>query len=179
MNVERRAVVLGQADKVEDLGVLSEVVNAVADSSSVEAGKRDVLGGVSGNTNAGTGDGRCDLVERSANVGPVGQVLQAQVDDGVRDDGNERGRQAVACDARIGAVLNNAVGNEEVVENALAYGADSFWAGKLEKASEGHSLELMTLVSKDVGDAAKCELHRVSESDQWQLVNSATARFSN
>ena len=179
MNVERRAVVLGQADKIEYLSVLSEVVNAVADSGSVEAGERDVLGGVSGNTNAGTGDGRCDLVERSANVGPVGQVLQAQVDDGVRDDGNERGRQAVACDARISAVLDDTVGNKEVVEDTLAYGADSFCAGKLEKASEGHSLELMTLIGKDIGDAAKCKLHKVSESDQWQFVNSVAARFSN
>ncbi len=150
---------MGQADKVEDLGVLSEVVNAVADSGRVEAGERDVLGGVSGNANAGTGDSRCDLVECSADVGPVGQVLQAQVDDGVRDDGNERRGEAVACDARVSAVLDDAISNKEVVEDTLAYGADSFCAGELEKASEGHSLELMTLIGKDVGDAAKCELH--------------------
>ena len=155
MDVERRAVVLRQADKVEDLGVLSEVVNAVADSGRVEAGERDVLGGVGGNANAGTNDSRCDLVERSTNVRPVGQVLQAQVDDGVRDDGNERRGEAVACDARISAVLDDAVGDEEVVEDAFAYGVDSFCAGKLEKASEGNSLELMTLVSKDVGDATE------------------------
>jgi len=179
MDVERRTVVLGQADKVEDVGVLSEIVNAVADGGRIETGERDVLGGVSGNANAGTNDSGCDLVERSANVGPVGQVLQAQVDDRVRDDRNERRGEAVACDARVSAVLDDAIGNKEVVEDTLAYGVDGFCAGKLEKASEGHSLELMTLVSKDVGDAAKCELHKVSESDQWQLVNSATARFSN
>lgn len=155
MDVERRAVVLRQADKVKDFGVLSEVVNAIADGGRVETGERDVLGGVSGNTNAGTGDGRCDLIERSANVGPVGQVLQAQVDDGVRDDGNERGGETVACNARIGAVLDDAIGNKEVVEDTLAYGADSFCAGKLEKASEGHSLELMTLIGKNVGDATE------------------------
>ena len=146
---------MGQADKVEDVGVLNEIVNAVADGGRIETGERDVLGGVSGNANAGTNDSGCDLVERSANVRPVGQVLQAQVDDGVRDDGNERGRQAVACNARVGAVLDDAVGNEEVVEDALAYGADGFCAGKLEKASQGHSLELMTLIGKNVGDATE------------------------
>ena len=75
------------------------------------------------------------MVNSSANVRPVGQVLQAQVDDGVRDDRNERRGEAVACDARISAVLDDAIGNKEVVEDTLAYGADSFCAGKLEKAS--------------------------------------------
>ena len=134
---------------------------------------------MSRNADAGTNDGSGDLVESSADVGPVGQVLQPQVDDGVRDDGDERRGEAIACDARIGAVLDGAIGNKEVVENALADSLNCLGARQLEKASEGHSLELMTLVSKDVGDAAKCELHKAMEANADGLVNSEAALFSN
>jgi len=171
VNVERRAVVLRQADKVENLCVLGEVIDAVADSGRVDASESDVLGGVSRDANVGARNGCGDLVESSANVGPVGQVLQTQVDHRVRDDGNKRRGQTVARDARVGAVLNDAVGNEEVVEDALAESLNCLGAGQFEKASKGHSLELMTLIGKDVGDAAKCELHNVMETGAGQLVN--------
>ena len=179
MDVERRAVILRQADKIENLCVLGQIIDAVADSGRVEAGEGDVLGGMSRNTDAGTNDGSGDLVERSADVGPVGQVLQPQVDDGVRDDGDERRGEAIACDARVGAVLDGAIGNKEVVEDALADGLDCLGARQLEKARQGHSLELMTLVSKNVGDAAKCELHKAMEANADGLVNSEAALFSN
>jgi hypothetical protein len=115
VNVERRAIVLGQADKVKKVSVLSQIVNAIANSGGVKASKRNVFRGVGRDANASTFNGNSDLVESTANVGPVGQVLQPQVDDGVRDDRYERRRESVASNTAIRAVLNNGVGNNKIV----------------------------------------------------------------
>ncbi len=70
---------------------------------------------MSRNANAGKLDGARDGVKSSANVGPIGQILQAQVDYGVRDDRYERRGESVASNTAIRAVLNNGVGNNKIV----------------------------------------------------------------
>ena len=90
MNVERRTVVVGQVEQVEKIGVGSKVGDAVADCLGVCAGESDILRRVSGDAHAGTLDSGRDGVESSANVRPVGQLLQGQVDVRMVDDRSER-----------------------------------------------------------------------------------------
>ncbi len=71
------------------------------------------------------------------------------------NDRGKRGRQTVASNAAIGAVLDGCVGNDEVVENALAESANSVSARQREETSQSHSLELDSALGKNVRDAAK------------------------
>jgi hypothetical protein len=71
------------------------------------------------------------------------------------DDRGKRGRQAIASNTAIGAVLNSCIGNDEVVEDALAESANSLGARERKETSQSHSLELDSALGKNVGDAAK------------------------
>ena len=159
VNVERRDIVVRKVEQVEKLGVRSEVANTVGDGGRIVAGERDELGRMRGDANASALDGSGDSVECIANVRPVGQVAQREVNVGMIDDRSERRGETIARDASVGAVLNGSIGNDKIIENALAESANSVDTRQRRETSVRHCLELESTVSKNVGDAAKGKIH--------------------
>ena len=88
-----------------------------------------------GDANTSAFDGSGDGVESSAKVRPVGQLVETKINVGMVDDRSERGRQAVASNAGVGAMLNDAIGNNKVVKNAVAESADSVSTGQRHETS--------------------------------------------
>lgn len=112
-----------------------------------------------GDANTSAFDSSRNSVESSAKVRPIGQLVETKINVRMVDDRSERGRQAVASNAGVGAMLNDAIGDNKVVEDAVTESANGVGTGQRQETGQGHSLELVTLLGKNVGDAAECELH--------------------
>lgn len=108
-----------------------------------------------GDANTSALDGSGDSVESGAKVRPVGQLVETKINVRMVDDRSERGRQAVASNAGVGAMLNDAIGDNKVVEDAVTESANGVGTGQRQETGQGHSLELVTLLGKNVGDATE------------------------
>lgn len=100
-------------------------------------------------------DGGGDSVESSTKVRPVGQLVETKINVRMVDDRSKSGRQTIASNASVGTVLNDAIGDNEVVEDAVAENADGICTGQRQETCQGHSLELVTLLGKNVRDATE------------------------
>ena len=52
-------------------------------------------------------------------------------------------------------MLNDAIGNNKVVEDAIIENANGIGTGQRQETCQGHSLELVTLLGKNVRDATE------------------------
>lgn len=86
-----------------------------------------------GDANASALDGSRDSVEGDAKVRPVGQLVEAKINVRMVDDRSKSGRQTVASNASVGTMLNDAVGNNEVVEDAVTENANGVGARQRQK----------------------------------------------
>lgn len=75
-------------------------------------------------------------------------------------------------------MLNSGIGNNKVVENALAKSANSVDTRQRRETSVRHCLELETAISKNVRDTAKCELHNGYFGSFFFRVNGFFSIFS-
>ena len=112
-----------------------------------------------GDANTSALDGSSDSVESGTKVRPVGQLVETKINVRMVDNRSERRRQTVASNASISAMLDDTIGDNKVVEDTVTENADGVSTGQRQETGQGHSLELVTLLGKNVGDAAECELH--------------------
>ena len=56
-------------------------------------------------------------------------------------------------------MLDDAIGDNKVVEDTVTENADGVSTGQRQETGQGHSLKLVTLFGKNVGNTAECELH--------------------
>ena len=123
-----------------------------------------------GNANTSALDSSGDGVESGAKVRPVGQLVETKINVRMVDNRSKRGRQTVASNAGVSAMLNDAIGDNKVVEDTVTENADGVSTGQRQETGQGHSLELVTLLGKNVGDAAECELHGAYPDTKWNGV---------
>jgi len=110
---------------------------------------------VRGDADTSALDGSGDSVESSAKVRPVRQLVETKINVRMVDNRSKRRGQTVASNAGVGAMLNDAIGDNEVVEDAVAENADGICTGQRQETCQGHSLELVTLLGKNVRDATE------------------------
>lgn len=123
-----------------------------------------------GDANTSALDGSGDSVESGAKIRPVGQLVETKINVRMVDDRSERRRQTVASNAGVGAMLNDAIGDNKVVEDAVTESANGVCTGQRQKTGQGHSLKLVTLLGKNVRYAAECELHGAYSDTKWNEV---------
>ena len=95
-----------------------------------------------GNANASALNGSSNGGKSSLKISPVRQILQAKINVRMVNDRSKTGRQTVASNASVSAMLNDTISDNEVIENAFAKNAKSVDARQSSETSVSHGLEL-------------------------------------